>query len=75
MHLAKLDGAPAGAVALIAARTTFALNTGVWLRRGRLVMVSPVRGHPGRRQAENPLILLSSFPEPPLSFKLIEPTQ
>src|SRR5690606_38668693 len=39
---------------------------GVWLRRGRLVMVAPVRGHPGRHQAHNPLIPLSSFPAPPL---------
>jgi hypothetical protein len=44
------------------------LNAGVWLRRGRLVMVSPVRGHIGRRQAENPLIPLFRFPEPPLTF-------
>jgi hypothetical protein len=36
------------------------------LRRGRLVMVSPVRGHTGRRQAQNPLNPLSRFPEPPL---------
>src|SRR5690554_1447336 len=50
----------------MAASATFALNTGVWLRRGRLVMVAPVRGHTGRHQAQNPLIPLSSFPEPPL---------
>src|SRR3954467_5513906 len=30
---------------LTAANATFALNAGVWFRRGRLVMVSPVR-HP-----------------------------
>jgi hypothetical protein len=43
------------------------LNTGVWFRRGRLLMVSPVRGHHRRYQAETPLIPLSRFAEPALS--------
>jgi hypothetical protein len=42
------------------------LNTGVWFRRGRLLMVSPVRGHHRRYQAETPLIPLSRFAEPAL---------
>jgi hypothetical protein len=40
---------------LSAASATFALNAGEWLPRGLLVMISPVRGHNGHRQAENPL--------------------
>jgi hypothetical protein len=51
----------------MAARATFDLNTGVWFRRGRLLMVSPVRGHHRRYQAETPLIPLSRFAEPALS--------
>jgi hypothetical protein len=43
------------------------LNTGVWFRRGRLLIVSPVRGHHRRYQAETPLIPLSRFAEPALS--------
>jgi hypothetical protein len=42
------------------------LNAGVWFRRGRLLMVSPVRSHLGRCQAETPLIPLSRFAEPAL---------
>jgi hypothetical protein len=42
------------------------LNTGVWFRRGRLLIVSPVRGHHRRYQAETPLIPLSRFAEPAL---------
>jgi hypothetical protein len=42
------------------------LNTGVWFRRGRLLIVSPVRGHHHRYQAETPLIPLSRFAEPAL---------
>jgi hypothetical protein len=44
------------------------LNTGVWFRRGRLLIVSPVRGHHRRYQAETPLIPLSRFAEPALYF-------
>ncbi|MGZ8388448.1 MAG: hypothetical protein ACXW3R_09745, partial [Rhodoplanes sp.] len=51
---------------LTAAKATFALNAGVWFRRGRLLMVSPVRSHLGRCQAETPLIPLSRFAEPAL---------
>jgi hypothetical protein len=42
------------------------LKAGVWFRRGRLLIVSPVRGHIRRTQAETPLIDLFSFAEPPL---------
>jgi hypothetical protein len=42
------------------------LNAGEWFRRGRLFMVSPVRGDHRRFQAEIPLIVLSKFPEPAL---------
>ena len=31
-------------------------------------MVAPVRGHTGRHQAQNPLIPMSRFPEPPLQI-------
>jgi hypothetical protein len=51
----------------MAARATFDLNTGVWFRRGRLLIVSPVRGHHRRYQAETPLIPLSRFAEPALA--------
>jgi transposase len=34
-----------------------------------LLIVSPVHGHHGRHQADNPLIPLSRFPEPPLVFR------
>ncbi|MGY3371887.1 hypothetical protein ACVWZL_009012 [Bradyrhizobium sp. GM2.4] len=43
-----------------------ALKAGVWFRRGRLLMVSPVRGDYRRRQAETPLILLFKFAGPAL---------
>jgi hypothetical protein len=52
----------------MAARATFDLNTGVWFRRGRLLIVSPVRGHHRRYQAETPLIPLSRFAEPALVY-------
>jgi hypothetical protein len=55
----------------MAARATFDLNTGVWFRRGRLLIVSPVRGHHRRYQAETPLIPLSRFAEPALSAPTI----
>jgi hypothetical protein len=51
----------------MAARATFALNAGVWFRRGRLLIVSPVRGNLRRIQAETPLIDLFSFAEPALN--------
>src|ERR1700681_4377960 len=51
---------------LMAARATFALKAGEWFRRGRLLMVSPVRGNYRRCQAEIPLIVLSRFPRPAL---------
>jgi hypothetical protein len=43
------------------------LKAGEWFRRGRLLMVSPVRGDYRRCQAEIPLIVLSRIPEPALA--------
>jgi hypothetical protein len=43
------------------------LKAGVWFRRGRLFMVSPVHGDYRRCQAEIPLIGLFKFAEPALS--------
>jgi hypothetical protein len=51
----------------MAANATFALNAGVWFRRGRLVMGSPDPRQSRRRQAEYPLIELSKFPKPALT--------
>jgi hypothetical protein len=45
------------------------LKAAEWFRRGRLVMVSPVRGDHRRIQAEIPLIVLSRFPGPALYSK------
>jgi hypothetical protein len=45
------------------------LKAAEWFRRGRLVMVSPVRGDHRRIQAEIPLIVLSRFPGPALKRK------
>jgi hypothetical protein len=42
------------------------LKAGLWFRRGRLFMVSPVRGDHRRFQAETPLIGLFKFPAPAL---------
>jgi hypothetical protein len=42
------------------------LKAGVWFRRGRLFMVSPVRGDYRRCQAEIPLIDLFKFASPAL---------
>jgi ABC transporter substrate binding protein len=50
----------------MAASATLALKAGVWFRRGRLFMVSPVRGDHRRFQAETPLIALFKFAEPAL---------
>jgi hypothetical protein len=43
------------------------LKAGVWFRRGRLFMVSPVHGDYRRCQAETPLSDLFKFAEPALS--------
>jgi hypothetical protein len=43
------------------------LKAGEWFRRGRLLMVSPVRGDYRRCQAEIPLIVLFGFPGPALN--------
>src|SRR3954471_12225988 len=56
----------------MAARATFALKAGVWFRRGRLFMVSPVHGDYRRCQAETPLIDLFKFAEPAL-LPLVSP--
>src|ERR1700692_4154292 len=53
----------------MAASATLALKAGVWFRRGRLFMVSPVRGDHRRFQAETPLIALFKFAEPALPNK------
>jgi putative transposase len=44
-----------------------ALNVSRDIRRGRLLIMPPVRSHPGCLQVDNPLIPLCSFSEPPLS--------
>jgi hypothetical protein len=44
------------------------LKAGLWFRRGRLFMLSPVRGDHRRFQAETPLIGLFKFPGPALKF-------
>jgi hypothetical protein len=46
------------------------LKAGKWLRRGRLLMASPVHGDYRRCQAEIPLIVLSEFPRPALTGKV-----
>jgi len=53
-------------IALDRGKATFALNAGVWFRRGLLLMVSPVCGHRRRYQAETPLIDLFKFARPAL---------
>jgi hypothetical protein len=45
------------------------LKAGLWFRRGRLFMVSPVCGDHRRFQAETPLIDLFKFAEPALTTK------
>src|ERR1035441_9534211 len=50
----------------MAASATLALKAGVWFRRGLLLIVSPVRGHHRRSQAETPLIDLFKFASPAL---------
>ncbi|MFN4939701.1 hypothetical protein, partial [Bradyrhizobium sp.] len=47
-----------------------ALKAGEWFRRGRLFMVSPVRGDYRRSQADFPLIVLSRFPGPAQGFEV-----
>jgi len=54
----------------MAARATFALKAAVWFRRGRLLMVSPVRGYHRRYQAETPLIGLFKFARPAVTTPL-----
>src|SRR4051812_47660901 len=53
---------------LIAASATLALKAGAWVRRVRLVMFAPDPRQLRRSQAEIPLIGLSEFGRPPLSF-------
>jgi hypothetical protein len=68
--LARLQFAP-----LMAARATFALNAGLWFRRARFVIVSLlIRSHPGRCQAETPLIRLLKFAEPALYDEQVDST-
>jgi hypothetical protein len=49
------------------------LKAGVWFRRGRLFMVSPVRGDYRRCQAEIPLIDLFKFASPALYCYTVDP--
>jgi hypothetical protein len=51
---------------LIAAKATFALNAGPWLRRERLDMIPPVARQQRRNQAGKTLIGLFRFAQPPL---------
>ena len=52
----------------MAANATFALKAGVWVRRVRLLIVSPNRrAQRARCQAETPPIVLSRFPRPALT--------
>jgi hypothetical protein len=51
------------------------LKAGVWLRRGLLLIVSPVRGYHRRYQAETPLIGLFKFASPALRSLLRPPIQ
>ncbi|MDQ6702591.1 MAG: hypothetical protein M3Z96_05555, partial [Pseudomonadota bacterium] len=45
-------------------------NAGLWFRRARFVIDSLlIRSHPGRYQAETPLIALFKFAEPALSLE------
>jgi putative transposase len=46
------------------------LKVGLWFRRGRLFMVSPVRGDHRRFQAETPLNDLFKFAEPALTLRI-----
>jgi hypothetical protein len=51
---------------LMAASATFALKAAAWVRRTRLVIVTPDPRHPRCFQADFPLIELSEFGRPPL---------
>src|SRR4051812_1740321 len=52
----------------MAARATFALKAGLCVRRARLAIVTPDMRHSRRSQADFPLIGLSEFAQPPLSW-------
>src|SRR3954467_13249343 len=58
---------------LMAARATFALKAGAWVRRIRLAIVAPDLRHSRRSQAELPLIDLSEFGRPPLHIRTALP--
>src|SRR5690349_6806524 len=60
---------------LRAANATFALKTGLWVRRIRFVMLAPDPRHHRRFQADPPLIALSEFGRPPLGAILLVPAQ
>jgi len=51
---------------LIAASATFALKAGLWLRRGRFVIMAPVPGILPCSKAESHLSQLFRFADPPL---------
>src|SRR3954465_4389950 len=54
----------------MAASATFALKAGLWVRRARFAIIAPDRRHSRRSQAEIPLIGLSEFARPPLTYRL-----
>jgi hypothetical protein len=49
----------------MAASATLALKAGLWFRRGRLVMLSPVSGIYAKLRQKFHLSPLFKFPEPP----------
>ena len=51
----------------MASKATLALKAGLWFRRGRLVMVSPVAAKYAAIRQKFHLSRLSSFSEPPLN--------
>src|SRR4029077_14119155 len=57
---------------LIAAKATFALNIGLWLRRERLDMLPPATRHQRRNQAGKTLIGLFRFAQPPLIAVVVD---
>src|SRR4051794_40069478 len=55
----------------MAASATFALNAELCVRRARLAIVTPDLRHSRRLQAEAPLIDLSEFGQPALTFSRV----
>ena len=59
-------------ITLDGGKSNLALKAGVWLRRGLLLIVSPVRGYHRRYQAETPLIDLFKFAVPALTSRRLD---